>query len=143
MHDLKLSCVPAPMIELIWDKVEPLIDMVKEKSPDDVSIEAVKEQLMLGNVLLVTISRGADVIAVNVLEVRDLDTGLKAMYIPITAGTEMENWMEPFLELATNIGKDFNCIELRGIAVRKGWLRKLEPYGWEELFTTIRVKIGE
>ncbi len=142
-NDLIIAAVPSNMINIIWDKVEPLLEMVVRKSPEDIVAEVTKEELLKGALLLVTISRGTDIIAVNVLDVRTLDSGIKVLYIPITAGSEMDLWIDRFLEIATAIAKDYNCVELRGLAVRNGWLRKLKPHGWEELFTTIRYKIGE
>lgn len=142
-NDLIISAVPCTMIDLIWDKALPLIKMAQEKAPDDVVIEMVKDHLLKGTQLLVTISRGPDIIALHTLDVRTLDTGIKVLYIPITAGSEMELWMEKFLEIAKVVAESYNCVELRGLAAREGWLRKLKPYGWEEVFTTIRYKIGE
>jgi len=141
-HDLIIGAVPASMIDLIWDKIEPLIEMVSEKS-EDIDIGIAKERLESGKTLLVTISRGQEVIAINVIDCKTTDTGIKYLSIPITAGTEMENWLEQFLEVATAIAQDYGCSEIRGFAVRNGWLKKLKPFGWEELFTTIRYKIGE
>ena len=142
-RDLIITAVPATLIELIWDKVEPLIKLVEDKSPEDVVGKVTKEHLLAGNLLLIVIYRGTDIIAINILDVRTLDSGIKILYITITAGTEMELWMERFLVIAEAIAKDYGCVELRGLAVRNGWLRKLKPYGWDELFTTIRYKIGE
>lgn len=138
-----ISTVPCGMINFIWDKVSPFINMVEEKSPEDIVEKVVKEQLSRGNQVLVIIYRNHDIIAINVLEIRTLDSDVKVLYIPITAGAEMELWLDDFLKIAIKIAKDQNCIELRGLAVRNGWLRKLKPYGWDELFTTIRYKIGE
>jgi len=143
MDNLIIGVVPYSMIDLIWDKVEPLLDKVVVKSPEDISSNVVKAELKLGRKALSTVSRGTEIIAINVLDIRTLDTGLKVLYIPITAGSEMENWLDQFLEIAIAIAKDNGCVELRGMAVRNGWLHKLKPRGWEELFTTIRYKIGE
>ena len=143
MSDLVIAAVPCTMIDLIWDKVLPFVKMVEEKTPEDIVAEVTKVELLKGALLLVTISRGTDLIAINVLDVRTLDSGVKVLYIPITAGSEMDLWIDRFLEITTAIAKDYNCVELRGLAVRNGWLRKLKPYGWEEMFTTIRYKIGE
>jgi hypothetical protein len=138
-----IGIVPQTMVELIWDKVFPLIDMVQEKAPDDIVTGVVYDELISGKKLLVTISSGTEVIAINVLDVRTLDTGTKVLYIPITAGSHMEEWLEDFLEIAKAVAKDFNCVELRGLAVRNGWIKKLKPLGWEELFTTIHCKLGD
>lgn len=141
--ELTITTVHSSMINIIWDKVEPLIKMVEQKSPEDIVSEVTKQELIKGNLVLVTISRGSDIIAIHILDVRTLDSGIKVLYIPIIAGSEMELWMDDFLEILVAIAKNYGCAELRGLAVRNGWLRKLKPYGWEELFTTIRYKIGE
>lgn len=143
MSDLTITTVHSSMINIIWDKVEPLIKMVEQKSPEDIVSEVTKQELIKGNLVLATISRGSDIIAIHVLDVRTLDSGTKILYIPIIAGSEMELWMDDFLEILVAIAKNYGCAELRGLAVRDGWLRKLKPYGWEEIFTTIRYKIGE
>ena len=143
MNDLIISVVPCTMIDLIWDKALPIIKLAADKAPEDVCCKVVHDELCKGAKLLVTISRGADIIAVNVLDIRTLDTGIKILYIPITAGSEMEFWLEDFLEFVKVIAKNCDCVELRGLAVRNGWMKKLKPHGWEEMFTTIRCKLGE
>ncbi len=142
-NDLIIAAVPCTMIDIIWDKVRPLLQLVVDKSPEDIVESVTKEHLINGDLLLVTISRRSDIIAINVLDVRELDSGIKALYVCITAGSEMDSWIERFLEIVTAIAKDHNCVEIRGFAVRNGWIRKMKPYGWEELFTTLRYKIGE
>jgi len=143
INDLIIAAVPATMIELVWTKVEPHIQRVIDKAPDDLLMSKIKDRLISGSTLLVTISRDTEVIAINVLDVKVLDTGKRVLYIPITGGDELDSWMADFLKIAAAIAKDYNCTELRGMAVRKGWMRKLKQFGWEESFTTIRCEIGE
>jgi len=143
MNDLTIAVVPCTMIDLIWDKVFPIIKLAADKAPEDVCCKVVKAELCEGRKLLITISRGSEIIAVNVLDLRTLDTGIKILYIPITAGTEMDVWIDDFLAFAKEIALSHDCVELRGLAVRNGWIKKLKPYGWEEMFTTIRCKLGE
>ncbi len=141
--DFIIAVVPSTMIDIVWDKVRPLLQLVVDRSPEDIVESVTKERLVDGHLLLVTISRGSEIIAINVLDVRELDSGIKALYVCITAGSEMDSWIERFLEIVTAIAKDHNCVEIRGFAVRNGWIRKMKPYGWEELFVTLRYKIGE
>ena len=133
MSDLTLAAVPASLIDLLWDQIAPFIDMVADKAPDDIVTSKVKENCQAGS----------NIVAVNILDVKTLDSGMKVLYIPIIGGAELDNWSEDFMKLATEIAKDFGCSELRGMAVRKGWMTKLKPLGWEEMFTTVRCKIGE
>ena len=142
-NDLTISIVPYHMIDLIWDKVEPLIQVIEDKAPEDVVCSVVKNNLKAATQMLVVIYRNTDVIAVHVLDIKHMDSGIKILYIPITSGSEMELWLSDFLEVAKTIAKSYGCVELRGMSVRKGWMTKLKPYGWEEMFTTIRCKIGD
>lgn len=141
--DLTIAVVPMNLVDLVWPQVVPILDRVVEKAPDDLVPSVVYDQLINGRSTLMTISRGPKVIAINVFDIKILDSGVRTMYIPITAGDEMDKWLEPAHEIAIQIAKHHKCTELRGIATRKGWMSKLKSLGWEELFMTIRCPIGE
>lgn len=141
--DYQFTIVPIPLISHIWDKVLPLIEDVVDKAPDDLNADNCLDSLLSFNSILVTVTKGNELIAVNTLRIQELESGTKALYIPITSGTELEGWMPKFLEFAEGLGKEYGCSELRGLAARKGWQRKLKPHGWEEVFTTIRYRFGE
>ena len=133
-----IAAIPATMIDLIWPKVLPWLEKPIDLSHDEVCISSLKDELKSGKQLLCTVSRDTDVIGVFTLDVRVFDSGLRAMYIPLVGGTEIDKWMERGFKIIEAIAKDYNCTELRGISVRKGWLRKLKDKGWEEVSTTVR-----
>jgi hypothetical protein len=138
-----MACVPANMIDFVWDQVEPLIETVAKRAPDDIVTNVVKDYLYKGDKLLLVIARGKTIIAAHVLDVRVLESQTRVLYISISSGKEMDAWLDQFHKTCEAIAKDYSCTELRGLACRKGWMNKLQPYGWEEMFTTIRYKIGE
>jgi len=140
---LIIAAVPQTMIHLIWDMVAPHLARPIALSHGEVTLESIKRRLIEGEALLLTVSRGADVVAVNTLEVRTSESGLRTLYIPLIGGSEMDDWMYRCIEVARAIAKDFNCTELRGIAARKGWMRKLAPMGWSEVATIIKCDVGE
>jgi hypothetical protein len=47
------------------------------------------------------------------------------------------------LDAEKEIAKSLGCVELRGCAVRNGWLRKLNKTAWQEVHTVIKLKLGE
>jgi len=141
LGELTIGACPPNLIGLLWDQVEALILDVVEKAPDDISVSHTKKQLEAGEVLLVTISDGAELVAINVLNVSTLDTGLKVLYIPITSGTRMDEWLDDFMVVAHQMAKDYECTQIRGLSVRKGWLKKLEDHHWSECFTTIKCDV--
>lgn len=133
-----IAAVPATMINVIWKDVAPHLQRVVEVANDEITLESVKERLLSADALLVCICRLDEIVACNVVEVRTFDSGIKALYIPIVGGDEMDNWYKQFLEVCKALAKDLGCRELRGIAARKGWIRKLAPEGWTEVCTNVR-----
>ena len=138
-----IAAVPATMIELVWDKVTPHIDRVIEVAHGELTRESLFKRLISGNTLLITISLGADIVACNTLEVRTFDSGTKALFIPVVGGYDLDEWMPEFLVIAKAIAKDYECTELRGLAVRPGWTKKLKPHGWENVHMVIKCDLGE
>ena len=141
--NLIISAVPSNMVDLIWDKVIPHIEKPIALSHGEVTLSSIKQRLLLGEAMLVIVCRKSDIIAVNTVEVQVAESGLRTLAIPLTGGSEMEKWMDRFLEIVKAIAKDLGCSELRGIAARKGWMRLLAPKGWEEVSTIIRCDVGE
>lgn len=138
-----ISAVPITLVDVVWPQCIEHIQRVVDRAHGEITLDSVKSRLMTGNSLLVTISKGVEIVACNILEVRVMDSGLRALYIPITGGHDLDQWMPRFLEVAKAIGKDYKCKELRGLAVRKGWMRVLKQYNWEEVHTVIKCDIEE
>lgn len=137
-----ISAVPATLIDVVWPNIVDMVREVVKRAHGEITEESVYNKLLSGNTLLITISDGPDIIAINTVEVRTFETGLKALYIPITSGSHLDDWMPDFLEAAKGIARDFGCTELRGIAVRPGWLKKLKKEGWEPVHTVIKCDVG-
>jgi len=141
MNDLKISAIPIPLIEVVWGQVEPILKTVTDVSHGELTVDSVKAQLLRGDALLMTISENENIVAINTFEVREFGSGMKALYIPITGGKCMDGWLDRFLEIAKQTARDYGCNELRGLAVRKGWMRVLKERGWEDVHQVIRCKV--
>lgn len=137
-----ISAVPVTMLDLVWDRAAPLLKLPIDLSADELTLDSVYQRIKSGNTLLLTVSNGPDIIAVVTAEIRSFDTGMKALYLPLIGGTDMENWFDRMHDIAAAIAKDFDCQELRGIAVRKGWLRVLKDKGWSEVSTIVKYPLG-
>ena len=138
-----MAALPITMIEIMWPKIEPFIQSVADIANGEITCDGVKRRALSGETLIVVICKGPDVIAANVLDIMEFDSGLRALYIPIVGGSEMDEWLDQFFLVAKAIAKDFNCTELRGLATRKGWLRRLKDMGWVEITSVIKCDVGE
>ena len=140
---LVIALVPPTMIDYVWDDCMPFLNMVLNKAPEDIGLDRVYNRCLTGDTMLVLILEGSEIIAVNTMEVKELDSGNNVLFLPIIGGSRTSEWQDRFLDLAHEVARHHNCIELRGMAVRKAWLRKLSRYGFEEHFVTLKCKVKE
>lgn len=138
-----ISAIPVEMIDPIWPMAEPHLQKVVDVAHGEVTLESLKMRFLSLSAILLTINKGLNIVAVNSLEIRTFDSGVRAMFIPVTGGSELDGWYNQFMEVAISIAKEHGCTELRGLAARRGWLRKLEPLGWETLHQVVRYKLEE
>ena len=139
--DLNLSAVPPSLIDVIYPMVEYQINRVIDRAQNDISSETIKKRLKSGETMMIIINDEDEIIAVNILEVTEFETGHRALYIPITAGERMSEWLDDFLKMAMDIAKDLKCNELRGISCRPGWIKALKSHGWYNINTVIGCEV--
>lgn len=146
MMKLIIEVVEPQDIWKVWEEVVPHIQRVVGASKGEVSMHSTLAKLATGTDLLVVIRDPSDsdeIVACNVLSTRTTESGVKLLYIRVTAGTRLVEWLQDFLALSKELAKKFNCTELRGMSVREGWMEVLAKEGWEEVYTEIKCKIEE
>ena len=138
MSKYTISAIPCTLVELLWPQLEPHIQRATDLVPFETYTAAIKERLLSADTMALTVSIGTDIIAVITLEVREFDTGNKALFMPIVGGNEMFEWFDQCMSVIEAIAKDMGCQELRGLAARSGWMRVLKDKGWSEVYVTVR-----
>ena len=138
-----IAACPATMVPIVWARVAPMLQLPCDMSHNETDIESVYARLMAGDSLLTLVSKGTEIVAAITLNVVTFDTGLKALYLPLVSGKYFDQWCDRYFKVVCAIAKDLNCTELRGISVRKGWLRKLRKYGFEEVSTIVRCPLED
>lgn len=140
-NKLTIAAVSVALVPHMFPKAAPFLQKAIDKAPNDLSLESVKQDLLSGNSMMVTISDGEDIVAVNTLTVSTYPTGHKVLYIPITGGERMDEWLDRFMELVHAVARDYECDEIRGMACRKGWLRALKDHDWYDIHMIIGCKV--
>jgi hypothetical protein len=135
-----VSAVPPQMVGFLWDRVEPIIQRVIDRAPRDLDMGKTYDHLINGRHLLVIITRGTEIVAACTMDVKTTDTGEKVLYLPIVGGDDLESWVEPFLEVAKGVARDYGCTRIRGTG-RAGWARKLKKHGWIPTFQTVECEV--
>lgn len=125
------TVVPAVLVTFIWPHIEAYISDVVDVSSGELSMDGVKNNMLKGGCTTVLIVDDDSIIGVCTLEEHIFDSGLKALYIPIIGGERIDEWGVSFFESCIDVGKNLGCTELRGLAARTGWMRKLKKYNYD------------
>lgn len=142
MNKFTFVPVPIPLIGPMWSKLSPHVLRVVDVAPDEVTLFSVKERAMKGETTLVTVLLEDEVVAVLTVEIRTFDSGNKALYLPIIGGDYLDEWMDDIMEGFKDIAKQKGCFQIRGIAARTGWKRKLKSRGWHVVHEVLALDIG-
>jgi hypothetical protein len=126
-----------------WDELLIHIERVVRVSNNEFSAESIKQRILSNNGMMMVVYEDEQIKAVNTAEVVTFDSGKRALMIPIFEGDDLFTWGPSWLEMLVDIAKEYNCTELRGLAVRGGWSRALKHYGWRANYEVITMPIGE
>lgn len=143
MSDYKIVALPTSLVPVLWEQIAPHLEKVIPLANEEVTLEGVKLALLSGREMALLICRDEHVVAVHTLEVKYFDTGLRVLFINLIGGSEMDNWFEQYVLVMRAIAKDLNCTEVRGCAVRDGWLKYLNAMGFKKISTIVRLDLGE
>jgi hypothetical protein len=138
-----IAAIPEELLELAWPEAAPHIKKATDLSHGEATVETVKKRVFEGSAILLVVYKEGKIIAAITGEVREFDTGVRALFWPIIGGTEMDLWFDPMYDAMLTVAKAMGCTEMRGIAVRNGWLRRLRNYGWEEVSISVRCPVEQ
>jgi hypothetical protein len=143
MNEYVIAAIPPEVLDLAWPEAAPFIKLATDISHNEATVETVRKRVYEGSAILLVVYKEGKIIAAITGEVREFDTGVRALFWPIVGGREMDLWFEPMYEAMLTVAKSAGCTEMRGIAVRNGWLKRLKNYGWEEVSISVRCPIEQ
>jgi len=121
-----LCVIPTDMIPLTWPLVEPFMQKIVEQAPDELTLEKIRERLLVDEETLLTLQNKETLELTSALtcHVQEFDTGKKVLNITLLAGGNCQDyWKEELLDQFDAIARRFGCSEIRGLGARRGWLR--------------------
>lgn len=141
---MKYTICPPNLIEYVWHDVEQYVQNTADVSNSEFSAESIKIGLINGQQLLGLVTEHEEIVAIFTMEKKVFDTGLTALYVPIIAGTRVEDWFDEAIDFAAMMAENMGATELRGLSVRKGWSRFLHKRGdWKDVHTVLSLQLGE
>ena len=142
---ISFSVVPPAIVSVIWDKIQPYLKPVAEVSSGDLTEESIYNDMVNGINITIIVMDAGKIIGVNTVQVHTFNSGLKCLYVPIIGGERIDEWGEEFFCMCKKFAKEQGCTELRGMAARGGWLRKLKQHDlhWHSCYEVIKYDLTE
>lgn len=137
------SVVPPAMIPVIWSDIVWYLEKVVRVSSGELSLDSVYQSMIEGKCVTIIVIDGQQIIGINTVEIFTFNSGLKALYIPIIGGERIDEWGVEFFNICKDYAKQVGCTELRGLAARAGWMRKLasKDLKWKKCYEVIKYEL--
>jgi hypothetical protein len=136
-----VSAVESSMVEVMWPLLEPMILPALEHSNGELDVDTVRDNLIDKIFLAVTVSLGASIESVLVLEINEFVTGKKIMNIALGCGF-LGPFRKDLLKVLDELAFEKGCEEIYIIG-RPGWAKELKNDGFNTIHTVISRKVGE
>lgn len=138
----QIAAIPRPLIDVVWSQVEPILQRVVDYVPNELSCEDIRTKLLIDDNLLLTISKGPNIVACAILEGIEISDRLNALFVKALSGDDFDEWSEQLDTVLQALAKDFNCNQVRMAGIRKGWIKKLAPLGWAETYVIMTKEVA-
>ena len=131
-----VSGIPSSQITEVWDNCKEYIEMGNNKSKQEMTIDDIYERLLKAEMQLWLVFDGdAKIKSVLTTEVVFYPR-MKTCRIVTLGGTELDIWVEQFLDVLEEWAIDNDCVAME-TACRKGFIKKLEKFGYEHTYTIL------
>jgi len=134
-----IAAVPKEDIERLWPMIKPYIDRVLNHTFGEYNAEDVKEKAINGNIVFFIVTIGGEVKSVISAELVEAPQK-KYMNILTTSGKDFDVWIQEAVDTIINVAKEQGAQDITMVG-RKGWLRKMEKYGFKHKYTAITLTL--
>lgn len=118
----QIVAIPSSMINLVWNQIEPHIDLAVAESHGDLDKGNLRGRLESGQETILAVCEGSTIITTCIIAISILDGGRKVLFIPSLGGDNMNEWIEEGLKSLQTIAKELGCDGIRACG-RPGWVR--------------------
>ena len=141
---LEFTMVVMPMQDAInlWDPIVwPLLAPAVVLSNGETTMASLKQRVKSGDVKVVLAVKDNEPKLAFTLEVTEFDSGLRVLSLPFISGDGIAELLADCFEDLKTIARQSGCTEIRGMSVRRGWMKVLKPLGWEPVHEVIKCNV--
>jgi hypothetical protein len=135
---VEIVAINRDRIDDVWPEVESQIQRALDYTRGELTTDYIKTQLESGNALLLLALDGA-ILASIVCEIVDT-ASLRVCHIIACGGEKADIWLDKWHEVIVPLAKEQGCRRI-SLSGRKGWVKKLQKYGFNYAYTTIDQEI--
>lgn len=139
IQQLQITVVPAPVLDVVWPQVAPMLDKAVKTTYPRYNIESIRAELNKGTLALWLVLDSATPVAAFTTRIADYPKS-RGLCMDWIGGGRMAEWLPLAQPLMEQYAKDNGCTHLEGYG-RKAWGRWLQKYGWEPEYIAYRMEL--
>ena len=134
--NLYISGIPSERLNEVWEDCEPYIAMGNGKSRDEMSVTDIYERLSEARMQLwLVFNEDKEIISVLTTEIIDYPRKTVCRIVTL-GGKDLDIWVEDWLETIEAWALENDCVAMETVC-RKGFIKKLERFGYENAYTVL------
>ncbi len=135
MGQIRVVPLNTKEIEFWWPIVEPHIARAAAESYGFTTVEEVKQAAGAADMQCFAILEGLKSVAACVTEIK-IKHDVKSLHVVCLGGHGIDEWLPALLETLEAFKEVAGCDGIMCVG-RAGWVRKLQKFGWKQMFTTV------
>lgn len=141
MSEFTIAAIPSKSIEMVWPIASTFIENAIEYSNNELDILVMKQALLDRELILITVNDNHKMIAAFTVKKEVFQSGKKVLTLVAIGGARMKEWLHKVDEVLCAVCREEDCSEMYLIG-RPGWIKLLEPLGFETIHTVVSKKIA-
>ena len=133
---LYISGIPSDRINEVWEDCEPYIEMGNGKSRDEMSVMDIYKRLSEARMQLwLVFDDDKEIISGLTTDIIEYPRKPNCRIVTL-GGQDLDLWVEKLLDTLEQWALENNCVAMETVC-RKGFIKKLEKFGYENAYTVL------
>jgi len=135
LDDIDIFGIQPERIDDAWSDIAPFIQMGLDRANGENSLDDVYQMIADRRVVPVVMTYEGNILSVVTLEIVQKPRK-KIMTLMTAGGTELDSWLDEFMDVALELAIEQDCDALYVIG-RPGWAKILKRYGFHQRYVTL------
>ncbi len=138
-----IAHIPALLVGVMWNDISERMYETIEQCDGDVTMVSFYRRATTGETMVFAVVKDEYMESVFTAEVFVYESGKRVLMLPLAGGSGSMPALKQVHEFTVDLAKKFECSEVRGMSIRKGWARVNKSLGWKRVHEVTSYKLGE